>query len=117
MGQLFLFSHEDSDRVIATNTGDRIRLSTYAYRRGLGPATTSDSFSQKLGFVGHNQPFELEFVELDNMTLTRLLGKRTVRTPRKKPPSLLKHKTFAHAVGHKQDSSPGNISIKVYDTP
>ena len=116
-GQLFSFSHEDSDRVIATSKPDgRIALKTYAYRDGEGPSTTGESFSSKICEVKDREPFQLRIDHLGGLTkyIVQDMVGDTYINDMKRPgssQSFLKHRTFAHAKGYKQESSPGRIEI------
>lgn len=117
--KLFNFTHEDSDRVIATKKSDsKIQLSTYVYRKGYGPSTEMPQnfeASKKIGTVEENSCFELHVEEKDRTTLYELdngLKLETVNMFRNRPMGWLKHRTFAHAKGYNQPHSPANIQIE-----
>lgn len=132
--QLFSFTHEDSDRFLATKSGNQIVLKTYVYRQGYGPATTMEKapvrrFSEKAATVENGARFTLrvEYTEgcadcgsnskprgTDFHVEQPNLPVQTVFHRRVRKPSFLKHKTFAHAKGYKQPVAPGNINITLF---
>lgn len=116
IGQLASFTHEDSDRIIATSKqNDQIQLRAYAYRNGKGPATTGEGFSKPICEVPQRQSFEVQIDHSKNDTrymVRRGNNTNSVFIDRDRPQGFLKHRTFAHAKGYKQPHSPGNIEIQ-----
>lgn len=117
--QTLNFTHEDSDRVIATKKSDsEIELSSYIYRKGCGPSTEmSQDFeaSKKLGTVEEKSYFELHVEERNRTTSYGLddgVKFETVNMLRNQPMGWFKHRTFAHAKGYKQPYSPADIYIE-----
>jgi hypothetical protein len=117
--EAFNFTHEDSDRVIATKKSDsKIELSSYIYRKGCGPSTEMPQnfeASKKLGVVEENSEFWLMITEGSESTAYSLNSqnqKNFVNMPRNQPMGWRKHRTFAHAKGYNQPNSPANIQIK-----
>ena len=116
LGQILSFTHEDSDRIIATKTSDEISLQTYVYRNGSGPSTDGSNDSKRIVSVENREPFSVGMDLEDDKTRYSISKKsgtwsrvheRSVDLP------FLKHKTFAHAKGYKQPSAPGLIKIEV----
>lgn len=115
-GQFFSFTHEDSDRVIATSKPDnKIALKTYGYRNGKGPSTTGRSFSEKICEVKNARPFRLRIEHREKLTKYLIQDAsaevHSAEIERKRSQGFLKHRTFAHARGYKQQSSPDKIRI------
>lgn len=136
IGQLLSFTHEDSDRIIATKKRGSVLLRAYSYRQGHGPATYGmpsetplDSFTERIGKVAHGERFSVDIyyaasvvgVEDSQGTVFCVrdaeglpLSNSLVLRRRDRPTPALKHKTFAHARGYKQSHAPADIHINVF---
>lgn len=136
LGQLPSFTHGDSDRFLATKTGDSITLKTYSYRQGYGPGTDSalektplTTFSEKVAEVSHGQRFTAEMYhaaavagneDLEGTVFMVLdeygnpIPDDLVIARRERNTTALKHRTFAHAKGYEQPHAPADIHIDVF---
>lgn len=113
--ELLSFTHEDSDRIIATRTKTGIKLRVYSYRSGVGPATPSQTPNLKA--YNGSELCEIENGEVFDLVIGngewRLEGSKTVTKPTPKTPlHNLVSKSFAHAKGYKQPHAPSLIKIK-----
>lgn len=127
-GQLLSFTHEDSDRIICSYNGDdKVSVSTYAYRRGLGPSTNSDKakeadfdVSKKLGSVRNGEKFRVRMgVKRDRTVYEFYTQKSGVWSMEKevsisrRSKSLARFWTYAHASGYHGSTAPSDVNIEL----
>ena len=121
VSQLFAWTHEDSDRILARRLrGGRIGLASYVYRCGYGPAIQPDAVDvdwiKRLGTVRNGEFFTVRIMPNDASTVFAINGKAVHHVARSRPLPRLVHKAFVHAGGHVHDASPARIRIDVKPT-
>ena len=128
---LSAFTHEESDRLIATRTKEgRINLRAYSYVNGdivHGPRSTTVRNNEqfKYGITIRSTPagstkvkHNVWTADEDSTTdygIPKIHQWNLSTKYRDRSIPFLCHRSFAHAIGHNQEVSPGDIDIHVYE--